>query len=107
MPLGWLLAAPALGVEQASDLDDLDAAMQRGSLRPRDISRRLSERLQRPTELEPDFFGDPVVNNSSIVVWVGMRIEGVMRSILLCGDLEKLDFPIYSANTRSVYRQTC
>jgi|GEM_PF-2685622 len=99
-PLGWLLNSSDVPIEQPGDVDLIDGAMQQNALTPNDISERLRnltplklihediDAWSLETEIEPEFFGDSIFNNSSLVLWVEAHINGRIDRILLPGDQE-------------------
>lgn len=102
MPLGWLLAPPAEPPEQSAAMMRLDAAFSRGVLDPeRDFADLPPESAHQPaglermiqdwaaaTNLEPEFFGDSVLNNTSLVLYFDIRTENRTHRLLLPGDQE-------------------
>jgi beta-lactamase superfamily II metal-dependent hydrolase len=88
MAMGWLLEPPPPTAEQEGDLDHFDAALQRGYLVASDLSDRLCQRVGSVSESAPEWFGDPLVNNTSLVIWLGLRTGTRHHSLLLTGDLE-------------------
>jgi hypothetical protein len=100
LPLEWLFSGAALEgeEEQIGSMDAIFAG--RSSLTPRDIDEgklytpplhpeALQEVVQERTGAEPQFFGNSVLNDTSLVVVVDAWIDGrVRRRLLLAGDQE-------------------
>lgn len=100
--LGWLLAPEGpLPEEQTAFLTRLDRALARCSLTPGDLSdapqarrppevdpERLAQQWSETTGVEPEFFGDDLMNNSSIVVYLNAQTDNRRHRVLLAGDQE-------------------
>ncbi len=95
MPLGWLLDPPPEEIDQAGDVTSFDAAAQRGYLATSNFSERMRRRIP-ASEASPEFFGNPLVNNTSLVIWIGMRTEKKNHTLLLTGDLENWTYLLAS-----------
>jgi beta-lactamase superfamily II metal-dependent hydrolase len=113
MRLGWLLRGEAERAgEQSAALDALDAAIARFALTPADIALELRRPTQpnpvvprdemaaawaRKSGLEPEFFGDSVLNNTSLVIWLEATTDGRRHRVLLAGDQENWTY-LYGRN---------
>lgn len=51
-------------------------------------ARALAEEWPRSARLEPEFFGDPVFNDTSLVVWMELPTGARRHRLLLPGDQE-------------------
>lgn len=102
MPLGWLLGPPLEQPEQSTAISRLDAALSRGVLDPEmdfadlplnpalprpDLDRMIQD-WAKATNLEPEFFGDSVLNNTSLVLYFDIKTENKTHRLLLPGDQE-------------------
>lgn len=100
MPLGWLGGPeePA-PVEQPRNELDLDHRLRTGALTPADLEwvepgtvKEGAGEAQREwggrTGLDPEFFGDSVLNNTSLVIWLNVRLGPRNHKVLLTGDQE-------------------
>ncbi len=107
MPLGWMLEAEEEEVEQVADVMAIGRALASGALRPEDISDHL--RLVRPINkeekqlpqkwagklgIDPEYFGDSVLNNTSIVLWIEVPNDHSSHRVLLPGDQENWTYLI-------------
>jgi beta-lactamase superfamily II metal-dependent hydrolase len=94
-PLGWLLE-PAPGIlDQPRDLDILDDALRHGLLTPDTIPQSLCRPTQpnddaRAVQAQRDseFFGDSMLNNSSLVLWLEVPVGARNHRVLLTADQE-------------------
>jgi beta-lactamase superfamily II metal-dependent hydrolase len=100
MPLGWLGSPdePPL-VEQPANHLQLDQRLRTGVLIPedvawisRDAAKPGASEVQRQwsvrTGIEPEFFGDSVLNNTSLVIWLNISLGARSHKVLLTGDQE-------------------
>lgn len=102
MPAGWLLADVEDDEDDDGLLSGLRLAMAAGELTPDSLPRLppviapLSEatmmREAATKGVEPEFFGNSVLNDTSIVLLVEARIGVVTRRLLLTGDLENFTY---------------
>ena len=100
-PLGWLLDAPAPAPDEDA-FAALRAALSSGELTPEAIPalpppRALGSANQvreaaKATGADPEFFGNNVLNDTSIVLLVEARIGKVRRRLLFTGDLENFTY---------------
>lgn len=100
MPLGWLGGPEEPPpVEQPRNELDLDQRLRTGALAPSDVdwiqpdsARPGATEAQREwsakSGLDPEFFGDSVLNNTSLVIWLNIRLGARNHKILLTGDQE-------------------
>jgi len=102
MPLGWLVGpAPAPPQEEAGFIVNLDAALSRSFVEPADLvdlppaivappvdMGRLTREWSAKTGLEPEFFGDSVLNNTSLVLYLEVCTGSRSHRVLLPGDQE-------------------
>lgn len=108
MPTGWLLdPRPPVGPEDR--FASLRAAIGRGEFRPSDLppgviasswspgaeginAQELAKNLQGITGSDPEFFGNAVLNDTSIVLLVEADVGAVAKRILLTGDLQSFTY---------------
>lgn len=118
MPLGWLLR------DDDDDDDDDDDELQlqqpnlrrqltRGFLEPVDLERTatstgsrrkadsLATRWARVSATDPEFFGDPILNNTSLVLWVELPTGARWHRLLLPGDQENWTY-LYARHQRGL-----
>lgn len=120
MPMGWLLDQEEPPIEQSADLNLLDAALATGWLTPESIPQnfqRPSRKGQEPgaatraaelardaattSEIEPNFFGDSVLNNSSLVTWMEVDTGSQRHRLLFAGDQENWCY-LFAMNPRGL-----
>jgi beta-lactamase superfamily II metal-dependent hydrolase len=100
MPLGWL-ASPdePPPVEQPTNELQLDQRLRTGALVPEDVDwiprdaakpgiAEMQKQWGARTGLDPEFFGDSVLNNTSLVIWLNISLGGRSHKVLLAGDQE-------------------
>jgi beta-lactamase superfamily II metal-dependent hydrolase len=101
-PFGWMLEPNREPMqEERAEWARLDAALRTGALSPEgiaDLPRRpvardtepeqLAQEWARATGASAELFGDPLLNNSSIVLWVEVQTGHRRHRLLLPGDLE-------------------
>lgn len=102
MPIGWLLAPPSDLPGMEDPYADLRFAIGTGEITPDRVpdlppSPRTApaERVQAQAAaqgVEPEFFGNPVLNDTSIVLLVEVRLDHVQRRLLFTGDLENFAY---------------
>jgi hypothetical protein len=101
-PLGWLLESPVAEVDIEDPFADLRFAISTAEItpdrvpplpptpRPASAEEFVDEAETRG--VEPEFFGNSVLNDTSIVLLVEARIGVVQRRLLLTGDLENFTY---------------
>lgn len=102
MPIGWLLADSQEDDDDDDLLSGLRFALATGEITPDVIPPRppiagppSQEDMKREAVakgVDPEFFGNSVLNDTSIVLLVEARIGLVTRRILLTGDLENFTY---------------
>jgi beta-lactamase superfamily II metal-dependent hydrolase len=111
-PLGWLLEPAPEGSEQAAEFEILDAGLRDGALTPDAIP----DRFRGPTDptqaksppgalatgAEPEFFGDSVLNNSSLVLWLEVPVGRQTYRVLFAADQENWTY-LYGRNPRGLH----
>ncbi|MGO9116087.1 MAG: ComEC/Rec2 family competence protein, partial [Desulfomonilaceae bacterium] len=116
MQLGWIIReVEEEAIEQSPDISVLDDALSRRVLRSVDISDRLRRaRPQNMDELklvqeclaktgeEPEFFGDSVLNNTSLVCWIEAPTGRRTHRILFPGDQENWTY-LLAKNSRGLH----
>ena len=109
MPLGWLTQPEEGSFEQSADFDALDDALRTGALTPSAIPssfhgpvsgdegerRGLVEEWAATNKRDAEFFGDPVLNNTSLVLWIEVPVGARRHSILLTGDQENWTYLLF------------
>ena len=108
MQMGWLLdPRPPVGPEDR--FASLRAAIGRGEIRPSDLppggiassrspgaeeinAQELAKNLQRTIGSDPEFFGNAVLNDTSIVLLVEADVGAVAKRILLTEDLQSFTY---------------
>jgi beta-lactamase superfamily II metal-dependent hydrolase len=111
-PLGWLLTSTDDEVRE--DIQDLRIALSNSVLGPDDIpsasarqlepradAAELADRWARRTGAEPEFFGDSLLNNTSLVVWLEARTGPRLNRVLLPGDQENWTY-LFARNPRGL-----
>lgn len=100
MPLGWLgEPPPPAPVEQSANEMALDRQLLTNALDPNDLkwvrpstplpdSGRIRREWAENEQADPEFFGDSVVNNTSLVLWIDAVTGGRRHRVLLTGDQE-------------------
>lgn len=115
MPLGWLVGAPQEPPqEQTPFMVNLDAALSRGFLEGPDLAglpavrrrpslepKQLAAEWSAQTGLEPEFFGDSVLNNTSLVLYLDVRTGHRLHRLLLPGDQENWTY-LFARNPRGL-----
>ncbi len=98
MPLSWLLQ-PAAPPDVEDIYEDVRAALSSGYLAPDRVrAAPAPEPLQetargfRQTSADPEFFGNNVLNDTSIVLLVEARTGRTTKRLLLTGDLENFTY---------------
>ncbi|TPM23817.1 hypothetical protein [Mesorhizobium sp. B2-3-6] len=102
-PLGWLLAEAASDSLIEDPFADLRFAISTGEIGPDQVPVDLppTPRPSTPAEfarqaaqrgVEPEFFGNSVLNDTSIVLLVEVRLGVVHRRLLFTGDLENFTY---------------
>ena len=101
MPLGWLLSPPPDSPIE-DNYADLRAAIASGEITPDRIPNLPPPEQQASAEalaaetakrgIDPEFFGNPVLNDTSIVLMVEACIGAVRRRLLFTGDLENFTY---------------
>jgi len=116
MPLGWVLAeTEEEDVEQAPDVAAIGRALATGALRPGDISDSLRREREARSEEKtlakarsaqagtaPEFFGDSVLNNTSIVCWLEIPTDHRTHRLILPGDQENWTY-LLARNPRGLH----
>lgn len=116
MPLGWLQEPISEeSEEQSAFFVNLDAALSRNFLTPDDLQSlpesregirsdimRLSEEWARNTKTEPEFFGDSVLNNTSLVLYLEVNTNGRIHKGLFPGDQENWTY-LLARNSRGLH----
>lgn len=114
-PMGWLLDdQPREGEGENSDFVWLDAGFRTGALSPAAlrghvrqsmVSKAVSPELRQQWALkqgcDPEFFADPLLNNTSIVIWVEVQTGSITHRLLFPGDLENWTY-LFAANSRGL-----
>ena len=115
MPLTWLLEPePDIPYEQTEFMINLDASLARSGLTSEDLEDlhpptrypdidagdMASEWAER-TGLEPEFFGDSTLNNTSLVLYMEFNIGNNIYRILLPGDQENWTY-LFARNPRGL-----
>ena len=100
MPLGWLASPePAAPIEQPTNELNLDHRLRNGALAPEDVDwvrpdgakpgmSDVQKQSSARAGIDPEFFGDSVLNNTSLVVWLNIGIGARSHKVLLTGDQE-------------------
>ncbi len=114
MPLGWLLDTEPPASEQGEVLGRLDASLSRDFLEPSDLSamptgsggspseqKSLAEEWSAESGADPEFFGDSVLNNTSLVLYLEARTNGRLHRVLLPGDQENWTY-LLGKNPRGI-----
>lgn len=104
MPLGWLLTDSHAAPGPEDPFADLRFAIQTGEITPDRIpddlphawrpgasAEDIAKSLEGP-DSQPEFFGNSVLNDTSIVLLVEARIGLSQRKLLLTGDLENFTY---------------
>lgn len=104
MPLGWLLTDAADTPAAEDPFADLRFSISKGEITPDRIPDNLPP-AWRPSAsmeeiatsasaqgIEPEFFGNSVLNDTSIVLLVEARMGLIQRRLLLTGDLENFTY---------------
>lgn len=105
MPTGWLLD-PRSPVSPEDGFASLRAAISRGEFRPSDLppgitassrpldsdAQELAKDLQGRTGSDPEFFGNAVLNDTSIVLLVEADVGAVTKRMLFTGDLQSFTY---------------
>ena len=100
--MGWMLEPePPRSLDVPQYLEHLDEALTRAALTPQDVPDALRRELDPPEGLSslvaewskrtgegPQFFGDSLLNNSSLVIYVVAEIGNRHYRVLLTGDQE-------------------
>jgi|GEM_PF-2444970 len=103
-PLGWLLdSAPEEGEEEEEEEEDQTRGRARWAdglahraldpdaldeILPSKWTEALDSKVASLAAVEPEFFGNKLLNNSSIVIWLDAPVDTRSYSVLLTGDLE-------------------
>ena len=100
-PLGWLLEPPA-AVDPEDNFLDLRRMIASGEIAPDRIpvlppARRTFDASEtgdvaEKTGVDPQFFGNNVLNDTSIVLLIDVRIGAVRRRLLFTGDVENFTY---------------
>jgi beta-lactamase superfamily II metal-dependent hydrolase len=107
--LGWLLEpASEMPQESREDLEALEAALARSAIDPAHVPPRLREQTavrgdparladewSASSKVEPEFFGDSLLNNTSLVVWLEARTGSRLHRVLLPGDQENWTYLLF------------
>lgn len=116
MSLGWLLQPEEDEEDEEEPLPrvQLRSRIATGALEPNDIppelaaevdargdARALAEEWARSARLEPEFFGDPVFNDTSLVVWMELPTGARRHRLLLPGDQENWTY-LYARHPRGL-----
>ncbi|SHM44969.1 hypothetical protein SAMN05518668_109180 [Sphingobium sp. YR657] len=102
MPIGWLVSPP----EEAGPEDryaDLRAAIASGEIDPAHVPDNLpgtsrvdpgaaSAEAQRDYGIEPEFFGNSVLNDTSLILLVEADLGGAPKRLLFTGDLQTFTY---------------
>lgn len=100
MPLGWLgLPEGPPPVEQPANELNLDRRFRTGALAPQDVdwirndnakpgTSEVHKQWSAQTGIDPQFFGDSVLNNTSLVIWLNISVGARSYKVLLTGDQE-------------------
>lgn len=104
-PLAWALEPEPDDEDQTNVGVALDQALRRGVLTPADMisirpetgterfnAGELADEWAKGTGQSPEFFGDNVLNNTSLVVFLNAQIEGRSHTALFPGDLENWSY---------------
>jgi len=108
MPIGWLLDADG-GAGEEDRFADLRDAIRTGEIDPRRVPAALPPSLPRDIDIprdpaalvaeaardygiEPEFFGNSVLNDTSLVLLVEADIGGVPKRMLFTGDLQSFTY---------------
>ena len=101
-PLGWLLDRSVAEVDIEDPFADLRFAITTGEITsdrvpllpptPRPATAEEFRTEAATHDVEPEFFGNSVLNDTSIVLLVEARIGVVQRRLLLTGDLENFTY---------------
>lgn len=102
MPLGWLLAGTEQRTDDEDPYADLRFAISTTEITPDRVTNLPEVQRQAPTDdiakeaaangIEPEFFGNSVLNNTSIVLLVEARTGVRTQRFLLTGDLENFTY---------------
>lgn len=98
-PLGWLAEPEEPEVEQPAQVVALDERLLSSALAPGDLrgfrplaaprdARPLRDEWAKAQEVSPEFFGDSLLNNTSLVLWVDAPGPSGRYRLLLTGDQE-------------------
>jgi beta-lactamase superfamily II metal-dependent hydrolase len=115
MPLGWLTqSSPKPTQEETNGSLTLDAAFARNFLTPDDLgssySRNMPDENERKslvrewskrTGLEPEYFGDSALNNTSLVLYLNLSTDGRFYSSIFPGDQENWTY-LFARNPRGL-----
>jgi beta-lactamase superfamily II metal-dependent hydrolase len=100
MPLGWLASPDGPPpVEQPTNELQLDQRLRTGALVPEDVDwiprdaakaggSEAQKQWSTRTGIDPEFFGDSVLNNTSLVIWLNISLGALSHKVLLTGDQE-------------------
>ena len=100
-PLGWLLQGAESEVEKHPEIEALDRALATGALEPRDLQGRFIQRPSSSDSHTAEFFGDSLLNNTSIVIWLEVPSNSRRYRILLTGDQENWTY-LLARNSRGL-----
>jgi beta-lactamase superfamily II metal-dependent hydrolase len=105
-PLGWLAEPEELPVEQPANLIALDEHLLTCALSPQDVhwvapvrpvrtSKPLRNEWSARNGVDPEFFGDSILNNTSIVLWIDAPGQSRRYKLLLTGDQENWTYLLF------------
>jgi beta-lactamase superfamily II metal-dependent hydrolase len=100
MPLGWLASPEGPPpIEQPTNELQLDQRLRTGALGPEDVdwiprdaakpgASEAQKQWSTRAGIDPEFFGDSVLNNTSLVIWLNISFGARSHKVLLTGDQE-------------------
>jgi beta-lactamase superfamily II metal-dependent hydrolase len=99
MPLGWLLEVETFPIEQSNELEILGSVLRGNVLSPTDLinfrhssvtknNNDIQKDWSSKNKLDPEFFGDSILNNTSIVVYIEYKGDSQNYRLLFPGDQE-------------------
>lgn len=87
-PLAWLLNPVEPDGEETREVMALDRALSTFALDPRDLENWFPPSSGSVPTVEAEFFGNRLLNNTSIVLWIEVPFGSRRYSLLLTGDQE-------------------
>jgi hypothetical protein len=98
-PLGWVAEPEEPPVEQPANLNALDEQLLSNALSPENVNwvapvrpahdaKPLRQEWSAQIGLDPEFFGDSILNNTSLVLWIDAPGQSRRYRLILTGDQE-------------------